>query len=326
MSFQQKKKFGALLSVFSPCGERFLPSGYKDKLSFEEQLQKASMVEDLSGIEVDYPTDFKDAKELKHMVENVGLQISNIEIDLFGDRKWKYGSLCSTDKELRSEAIELCKKGMDGAVELGCNQISLWTGQDGFDYPMQVDYRAYWRNTITAIEEIASYRTDVNICLEYKNKEPRKHIQLGTVGKALSIINSIGAKNIGVMLDMGHAIMAYENPAESAVLLNEFNRLFYVHFNDNYGFWDDDLIPGSVHVWETLEFIYWLEKLGYEGWYTLDIFPFREDPVDTCTQSIKNIKSLIEIARKLDEERINLLQRASNANGVIELLREAVLE
>jgi len=322
----EEKKYGVLVSVFSPCGERFLPAGYKSDLSLEEKLERIAATECILGVELDYPTDFEDPTKLKPLVARFGLQVSNVEIDLFGHSKWQYGSLSSTDKKVRNEAIELCKRGMDGVVELGCNQISLWLGQDGFDYPMQVDYRSRWQNIIASIKEVGNYRADVNVCLEYKVKEPRTHIQLGTVGKALSIANSVGLKNVGVMLDVGHAIMAYENPAESAALLSEFGRLFYVHLNDNFGFWDDDLIPGTVHLWETLEFLYWLEKLGYDGWYSLDMFPYREDPVAACVQSVKNIETLIEIARKLDQEKINLLQEASNATGMIDLLRNAVLK
>ena len=49
--------------------------------------------------------------------------------------------------------------------------------------------------------------------------------------------------NLGVTVDFGHALMARENAAE-------------VHINDCYGDWDDDLIVGSVRVWEALDLLY----------------------------------------------------------------------
>ncbi len=323
----KKGGFSVGLVPFFPCGDRFLPTGYrKDELILKEKLEKVSEIEDVIAVELDYPTDFGDPVKMKTILEQIGLLASNIEIDLFGDKKWKYGTLSSRDEKVRREAIDLAKRGMDAAAVLGTKQISLWPGQDGFDYPMQVDYQIYWENAISAIEEIGKYREDVKVCIEYKSKEPRVHIQFGTVGKVLSIVNSIGLKNIGVLLDVGHALMAYENPAESAVLLNKYNRLFHIHFNDNFGSWDDDLIVGSVHLWETIELIYWLKKVNYGGWYSLDIFPYREESLAAITQSIKNLKTFIEIIEKFDEEKIYSLQKENDAAGVIEVLREVVLK
>jgi len=323
----KKSGFSVGLVPFFPCGDRFLPTGYrKDELTLKEKLEKVSEIEDVIAVELDYPTDFGDPVKMKTILEEVGLLASNIEIDLFGDKKWKYGTLSSRDEKVRREAINLVKRGMDAAVILGTKQISLWLGQDGFDYPMQIDYQIYWENTISAIEEIGKYREDVKVCIEYKSKEPRVHIQFGTIGKTLSIVNSIGLKNIGVLLDVGHALMAYENPAESAVLLNKYNRLFHIHFNDNFGYWDDDLIVGSVHLWETIELLYWLKKINYEGWYSLDIFPYREESLAAIKQSIKNLKTFIEITEKLDEEKVYSLQKENDAARIIEVLREVILK
>lgn len=326
MSSRREVKFAVLLSAFSSAAERFLSSGYKGELSLEEQLEKVANIKEISGIELDYPSDFSDAKYLKSLVNKFDLNVALIEVDLFGDPKWKYGSISSRNEKLRAESVELCKQGMDVAVELGCNQITLWPAQDGFDYPMQTDYQASWRNTRASLEEIVAYREDVKVCIEYKIKEPRTHMQLGTVGKVLSLVNAIGAKNLGVLVDLGHSLIAYENPAESAVLLNEYNRLFYVHFNDNFRLWDDDLVPGTVHLWETVEFLYWLNRIGYKEWYSLDIFPYREDSEAACRQSIRNLMSLMSVAEKLDEEKLRHLQHNNDAMGMSELLRQTLFD
>ncbi len=38
-----------------------------------------------------------------------------------------------------------------------------------------------------------------------------------------------------------------------------------------------NLVPGAVNVWDHIEFFYWLRKLGYEGWFNIDIYPYRDD-------------------------------------------------
>jgi hypothetical protein len=35
--------------------------------------------------------------------------------------------------------------------------MTLWLGQDGFDYPFQADHRALWEMMITAIGEVAKH-------------------------------------------------------------------------------------------------------------------------------------------------------------------------
>ena len=144
--------------------------------------------------------------------------------------------------------------------------IDIWPGQDGYDYSLQSDYIRDWEYMIEGISECVDYRKDIKIGIEYKPKEPRTHCYVSTIGKTLSLINRIGKDNIGVVLDVGHALCAYENVAESVALCSLFgNKLFHLHLNDNYRYWDDDMMVGSVHIIEYLELIYWLKKTEYRG-------------------------------------------------------------
>jgi len=315
-------KIDTSLVSFSQCVDRFVPLGYKEKYELEYQIELASRVEGLDAIAFDYPTQIKKPIKLKKILENVGLGVGMIEIDLYSKSKWMYGSLSSSDKKVREEAVKLAKEGMDICAELKGADVQLWLGQDGFDYPFQSDYEESWEYLIENIKEIAEYRSDVKVTIEYKMKEPRTHCYIDTVGKALLITNTIGLPNLGVTLDFGHSLIALENPANSAVLLNKFGRLFHLHLNDNYRDWDHDLILGSVHFWETLEFFYWLNKIGYDGWFGIDIYPYREDGILALTESIKRIRLFKEIASKLDRIGLKQLQTGLNSIEILEMLRE----
>jgi xylose isomerase len=215
---------------------------------------------------------------------------------------------------------------MDLAVELGANQINIWLGHDGYDYPMEADYTAYWNRTFDGIREIAEHRADCRVCLEYKVKEPRVHSLMSTVGKTLLIANTIGLANIGVNIDTGHALMAFENLADSMALCNRFGRLFYLHWNDNCRDWDHDMIAGSVHLWETLEALYWLNRFGYDGWHSLDIYPYRQNAVEAATESIRTLKKLMSIAKSLDEKKMAFMRESHDVTGIIRYLREMTLK
>lgn len=312
---------------FSPCPDRFVTEGYReDPYSQAEKLEKIAGLTDVTGVEMVYPRELEDPDEVAGILERTGLQLANLVVDFFGSAKWQFGALSCRDDDLREEAIALSCQAMDAAAELGCDQIGLWPGQDGFDYVMQVDYREAWDRMIDAVRRIASHRRDIRVCIEYKNKEPRTHIHVGTIGKTLLVVLETEAPNVGVLIDFGHATMAYENVAESAVLAHRCGRLYHLHVNDNYKLWDDDMIVGSVNVWETFEFFYTLQRLGYDGWYSLDIYPSREDSLGAIRASLDMIKKMIELASKADVERVEEWQRNNDAVAAMTYLRQEILK
>jgi sugar phosphate isomerase/epimerase len=323
--------FGKGLSVatvpFYPCGDRFVVAGYrKDPYTFEQKLEGVASLGDVKGVELSYPAEFEDPVPVKGKLASLGIAASNLEVELFGTAKWKYGALCSSDAATRREAIALSCRCMDAAAELGCDQISLWPGQDGYDYPLQIDYGAAWARTIDSMREIAAHRPGIKIAVEYKMKEPRTHILLGTVCKTVMAIREAGEDNLGVMIDFGHAMMAHECPAESAVIASQYGKLFHVHLNDNFRGWDDDMIVGSVHLWETFDFIRALRSVGYDRWLSLDVFPYREESVPAMQASLDMVKRMVEAAERADTARLAELQKRSDAVGISAYLRELLLK
>ncbi len=140
------------------------------------------------------------------------------------------------------------------------------------------------------------------------------------------MINKVGRDNVGVLLDIGHSFMAYENPAETVAILKDFgDKLFHLHLNDNYRLWDDDLIVASIHTIEYLEILYWLKETGYHGWYSLDIFPAREGALRAATESIEWIKGLYRILDKIGYEKIKSNIMMGDPIGVLTLLRKQML-
>jgi len=107
--------------------------------------------------------------------------------------------------------------------------------------------------------------------------------------------------------------MARESPAESMIILNRYNKLFHVHLNDNSREWDDDLLPCSYNVWDTLEFIYYLRKINYKGWFGFDMTPWREDQVKSVKYSIDIIEKMFKIAEKIDTNELKIAQNNTDA-------------
>jgi xylose isomerase len=149
------------------------------------------------------------------------------------------------------------------------------------------------------IAMLANEYPDLKFALEYKAKEPRTHSYLARMADTLLVCLQTGCDNVGVTIDTGHAFLGGENVAESIVLAKQAgNKLFHMHFNDNYKAWDDDMIVGSIHSIEYIEMLYWLDECGYDGWLSMDQYPYRENAVGAISESINWLKKFDLILTK----------------------------
>ncbi len=300
------RKYSVGIWAYGGCNDRFCEMGYQESKSFAEKVALASKTEKLSGIEVHYNGDFadNDLEKAKSVIQNSRLEVAVVNCEIFGDRKFRKGALTSTNPEIRGDAIEIVKKAGKVAKELGAHIVNIWPGADGYDYPFQFDYEKEIDLMIEAIKEIGRELPDVKFSIEYKIKEPRIRSTIGTAAKAVALIQEAGVDNFGVTMDFGHSMVARENPAEASTFLNRYNMLSHIHLNDNSRDWDDDLIVNTYHFWETLEMIYYLKKLNYQGWIGLDMSPKREDQISAVTYSIDTIERMFKYIENIDEEEL----------------------
>jgi len=317
---EKVKKYSVGIWALKGCADRFVPGGYEGGfLSTEEAIEKVAKIEGIKAVEF-MSSDFDDSpgKIIPLLRENK-LQVAGILVNTFS-RKWKLGSLSNQD--LCEEAIEEVQRTVRISDELGCDEITLWLGSDGFDYPFQVDYQKQWALLLETIGELAEEFPNKRFALEYKLKEPRKYLFVSSAMKALWFAKKLGKDNVGVLVDFGHALMSKENPAEVISILGGEKKLFGIHLNDAYREWDDDLVAGSVNLWDTLEFIYYLDRIEYAGWLSFDIFPFRMDSSRAVELCIKNTENLIKLAEKIDRQKLAEAQGSMKAENSLAVIQE----
>lgn len=319
----KSKGFATGIWVFGGCPDRFCPRGYKEDVPLERALDAIAEVPELKGVIMHYPNPINEesAERIKKALDARGLTLASCDVDLFGDPVFAMGSLMSENEAVRQRAIAYAKKAMDMAEYFGAEVMNLWPGQDGFDYPFQIDYRAQWDLLIDALREIAQHNPRVKLSLEYKLREPRTHSTIATSGLALFLAREVGLPNVGVTIDLGHSFNCKESPGNVVALLSRFGKLFALHLNDNFRDWDDDMAVGTVHFFETLEFLYYLFHSDYEGWLGLDIFPYREDPKVACQVSIENITMMLGIVEKIDVATLREYQKRADALGAFRYVR-----
>lgn len=294
-------KYSIILGNLGNTCDRFLSSGYKTQPPKAEMIRQAAAIKGVKGVELvgtwDVTPDNVD--EMGELLSRHGLACVSIIPDHFSQLRWGRGAFTSKDPGIRSQAYEETCAAAEMARKLKCPLINLWPGQDGYDYVFQADYRGDRRLTVEAVAKAAKAYPDIRFSLEYKPKEPRTHSTWARAADTLLVAQATGQANVGVTIDTGHSFVAGENLAEAAVVLQDFGkRLFHMHFNDNYRGWDDDMIVGSVHMVEFLELLFWLREIGYEGWYSMDQYPYREDGQGALRNSVEFLQSLEEL---LDE-------------------------
>jgi len=322
-------KLSTGLWAFSSAPDRYCTHGYRDPLRFQEKLAITSKIKGIKGVEISQ-TDVSaelPAKELKRLLKDSSLICSGVTASLAHERRFALAAFGHQHQKTRNAAIDEGRKAVDLARLLGAGEVSLRLYTDGFDYPFHIDYTAHWNTLISSIKTIAKYASpDVNVAIVYKSRDPRNHLTVSSVGKALSLCQEIAMKNVGVALNFSHALMAGENPAESIAFLTRSNKLFQVYFSDCYRMWDDMLVPGGVHLWETMEALFYLKATKYKGWITLDILPQRIDCGQACQISVGNLMILWKKLEKLDISELRKAQRTLDAVESQKLIRRAMLQ
>jgi xylose isomerase len=316
--------FGACLPTFGSCADRYCLSGYGGASTMEEMLALAATVEGLDGLELvgNWHVNDENIRDVGAMLSDRGLKICMLVPDLWTQAKWGRGSLAAPDAPTRQAGIDEVRKVMDWAAELGCPYVDVWPGQDGYDYCFQADYIEAWKWMREGLAACIDHNKQVRVLVEYKLKEPRTHCFVNSAAKVLLMLEGLG--DVGVLLDVGHSLAAGENVAEAVALLADHGKLDYLHLNDNYRVWDDDMMVGAVHLVEYLELVYWLRRVGYGGWLTLDVFPYREDGVRAATQCREWMEAFFRAVDRVGMDEFAAAIERADATEATALVRRAL--
>jgi xylose isomerase len=318
--------FGAGVWMFGRFVDRYATDGYGPSVSMPDAIRAASEVGGIATLDLNFPfwgTDV-DLAEIRGALDETGIRAAAITPEIY-TQEFRRGAFTNPDAATRQRAVDLVARATEIAYELEVDYVKLWPGQDGFDYPLQADHRRLWELSIEGVRLVAEGHPDMRFAIEYKPKEPRTHIVFATAAKTLLAIDEIGLANVGILMDVGHSLYAGEAPADAVQLIVGRGRLFGIDFNDNFRSWDDDLAVGSVHLLETLEFLLALRRLGWEGVWQLDQFPFREDPVEAARSSIRVLRALDRMLDRIDGDELRLVQEAQDALGAQRLVHDLLL-
>ena len=322
----QNYEFGAGLWMFQQFVDRYATDSYGPAVGTLQAIELAASVGDIKCLDINYPFagEGVSVAQVKETLERTGLRAHAITPHLYM-REFQLGSFTNPEPAVRQKAIDLGIRAIEVAHALGAKYVKFWPGQDGFDYPFQVDYRQLWDDSVAGVRAVAQSDPNMQFAIEYKFKEPRVNMFFGTAARTLLAIEDMGVDNVGIVLDLGHSFFAKETPAEVVHMVARRKKLISVEVNDNWREWDDDMAVGSVHLIETLEFLRSLRQIQWAGPILLDQFPFREDPIKAARHSIKTIRALEMVLDRLDSKALETAQSHHDALEVQRLVMEGLL-
>jgi xylose isomerase len=287
-----RPRYAARLNAFRAPGE-----------DVAGMLARAAGVGGLDAADLNFPDHFAahSPAQLSALLAGHGMALNGLAMRYYTDPGFRLGAFTHPDRATRRAAIDLTRRGIDAGAAMGGRLMTLWLGQDGFDYAFQADYARMWDDTLAALAEVADHDPDCAVAVEYKPNEPRAFALLPDLATTLLALRTLDRPNLGVTLDFAHLLYAGEMPARSVELAARYSRILGVHLNDGYGKRDDGLIAGAVHPVQTVEMFVALARAGWDGVIYFDTFPDHggTDPVAEARENLRLTERLRAVAAGL---------------------------
>ncbi len=313
--------------------DRFNVNGFGDFVPIIDRIKQVGEIEGVDGIEIHIPTEINDdnVDEIENVLNDYNLQIVQLCGHTWTEKQYKFGALADTDPKVRSNAIDRVKSALDMGARFNVPISVLWPATDGNDFPLQCDYRSLFDRYVESVQTILAYlhsqKYETKLCIEPKPFEPRSHILMGNTGQALCIVNEINDPHFGINLDIGHSLIASENLEDQLALILRYNKLYHTHFNDNDQQCDADLPPGTVNFIRLVSVMYVLDEAGYDGWYGLDLFPYRDSARRFIEISRDNLILAKQIVQEIKKQgAADMRQSGTFGPEMAELVRDCIMK
>lgn len=294
MTIPNRPRYATRLNAFKQKGD-----------TVAQMIARAGLVGGLNAADLNFPDHFDHHQpaELTKTLQDSNMALNGLAMRYYTDPGFKLGAFTHPDPKVRRAAIDITKRGLDTLSAMGGTVLTVWLGQDGFDYSFQGDYARMWDDTLSGLAEVCDHNPGLDISIEYKPNEPRSWSILPDMATTLHAIRDLNRPNLGVTLDFCHMLFAGEMPAKAALLAARHCRIMGVHLNDGYAKRDDGLIAGTVHPIQTVELFWVLDRIGYDGVIYFDTFPDHGgmDPVEESRANLALTERLRAVAAALKD-------------------------
>ncbi|MCF7941871.1 MAG: sugar phosphate isomerase/epimerase [Spirochaetia bacterium] len=282
---------------------------YNSDRTLEEKFALLSEIDEIDGVEIVYPYEVPEASVCRELLDRYHLQPACVNVNIKNEPEFINGGITSEDPAIRAKAVSMIKEAKDYAAAVGADRVQCCPLGDGYEFSFQCEYGRMWDYLVEGFAEAAAYRPEITLYIEYKPNEVRGKCFIDSAAKALYLLQCIGSDHVGVTLDFGHSMYGGETPAEAVSLLEHSPYPYYIHINDNDATWDWDYMVGTKHFLEYVEFLYYLKKFGYSGYFTSDTSPTRLDIKETFRANARWTNRIWDLLDRMDLKRLEELMK-----------------
>jgi xylose isomerase len=83
------------------------------------------------------------------------------------------------------------------------------------------------------------------------------------------------------------------------------------------------MIVGTIHTVCYIEMLYWLDRCGYDGWFSMDQYPYREDAAGAIGESVEWLVKFDAILQA-NRSKIDELVKLGDAVETSQFLRSVI--
>jgi sugar phosphate isomerase/epimerase len=224
-------------------------------------------------------------------MERSRLAFSNINafmMNAINDRRQPYWhpSFIEPEPNYRQVRIDHTKRALDLCADLGAPHITTEPG--GPIAPGQSRQQAI-DLFVEVLKPLAQHAHDKGVLLLI---EPEPELLLETTDQYLEVAERLNAPSIGLNFDVGHAFCVREDLPRAIAKLAPHIRHYHlediaatrVHHH---------LVPGTGAI-DFKAVVSAIRATGYDGWLTVELYPFLDDPDTAARQALDVLKPLVQ--------------------------------
>ena len=238
--------------------------------------------------------DDEDVETLRRVLAETGLSVSNVNANTVAGyyddappSAFFDPTVITDDDEEREWRIEYTKSAIDLAVEIDSPAVCLATGRPLPGNPPE-RAREYLLDSLTEITDYAE-SAGIDVGIEF---EPELLVEC--TDEVLTLIDDVGSDALGVNMDVGHAAVYGEDPAES--IRECAGHITGVHLEDIAGGRRGKhyhLIPGEGDL--DFEAVFGaLEDIGYDGFATMELYTYPDRPDEAAAAAYDHLERYLE--------------------------------
>jgi sugar phosphate isomerase/epimerase len=219
------------------------------------------------------------------------LAFSNINafmMNAVNDRRQPYWhpSFIESERNYRQVRIDHTTRALDLCAELGAPHITTEPG--GPLAPGQSRQEAI-DLFVEVLKPLANHAHERGVLLLI---EPEPDLLLETTDQYLEVAERLNAPSIGLNFDVGHAFCVREDLPRAISKLAPHIR--HYHFEDIAATRvHHHLVPGTGAI-DFTAVMAAIRATGYDGWLTVELYPFLDDPDSAARTAIEVLRPLVQ--------------------------------